>query len=369
MELILSFFHSFVLLFSEGDKPSLLSVNPGLIIWTMVVFVLFVLLLKKLAWKPLIGALNQREESILNAIENAEKLNKEAEQLIEQNKKNLADANAQSMKIINESKDAANKVREDLIQKANEDARKILDNAKMEIEKQKESALSEMKDKISEIAVQAAEKIISENLDAKKQRELIGDFLSKVTKTNVMVNSKIARRYSTALLEEADRQSLTDVIVKDAAVVIKAINDSRELQLFFQSPVIDKDKKLSIVTEIFKGKINQLSFSLISLMVSRKREAETKNVFEDFLELRDERNGIAKAEVVTAVELTEEEKKDIKLKIDHYSKLNSLPTFKVDKSVIGGFKIKIKDTILDASIKRQLELLLKKFKEGGVSLN
>jgi ATP synthase, F0 subunit b len=148
----------------------------------MVVFVLFVLLLKKLAWKPLIGALNQREESILNAIENAEKLNKEAEQLIEQNKKNLADANAQSMKIINESKDAANKVREDLIQKANEDARKILDNAKMEIEKQKESALSEMKDKISEIAVQAAEKIISENLDAKKQRELIGDFLSKVTK-------------------------------------------------------------------------------------------------------------------------------------------------------------------------------------------
>ncbi|KAA0207945.1 MAG: ATP synthase F1 subunit delta [Ignavibacteriaceae bacterium] len=184
-----------------------------------------------------------------------------------------------------------------------------------------------------------------------------------------MVNSKIARRYSTALLEEADRQSLTDVIVKDAAVVIKAINDSRELQLFFQSPVIDKDKKLSIVTEIFKGKINQLSFSLISLMVSRKREAETKNVFEDFLELRDERNGIAKAEVVTAVELTEEEKKDIKLKIDHYSKLNSLPTFKVDKSVIGGFKIKIKDTILDASIKRQLELLLKKFKEGGVSLN
>ena len=182
MELILSFFHSFVLLFSEGDKPSLLSVNPGLIIWTMVVFVLFVLLLKKLAWKPLIGALNQREESILNAIENAEKLNKEAEQLIEQNKKNLADANAQSMKIINESKDAANKVREDLIQKANEDARKILDNAKMELEKQKESALSEMKDKISEIAVQAAEKIISENLDAKKQRELIGDFLSKVTK-------------------------------------------------------------------------------------------------------------------------------------------------------------------------------------------
>lgn len=182
MELLLSFFHSFVLLYAEGDKPSLLSVNPGLIIWTIVIFLLFVFLLKKLAWKPLLGALTQREQSILNAIENAEKLNKEAELLIEQNKKNIADANAQSMKIINESKDIANKVREELIQKANEDSRKMLENAKAEIEKQKDSALNELKDKISDIAVQAAGKIIAENLDANKQKELIGEFLSKVTK-------------------------------------------------------------------------------------------------------------------------------------------------------------------------------------------
>lgn len=182
MELLLSFFHSFVLLYFQGDKPSLLSVNPGLIIWTIVIFLLFVFLLKKLAWKPMLGALNQREQSILNAIDNAEKLNKEAALLIEQNKKNLADANAQSMKIINESKDIANKVREELIQKANEDSRKMLEYAKAEIDKQKDAALNEMKDKISDIAVQAAGKIIAENLDANKQRELISDFLTKVTK-------------------------------------------------------------------------------------------------------------------------------------------------------------------------------------------
>lgn len=130
----------------------------------------------------MLGALNQREQSILNAIDNAEKLNKEAALLIEQNKKNLADANAQSMKIINESKDIANKVRDELIQKANEDSRKMLEYAKAEIDKQKDAALNEMKDKISDIAVQAAGKIIAENLDANKQRELISDFLTKVTK-------------------------------------------------------------------------------------------------------------------------------------------------------------------------------------------
>lgn len=182
MELLLSFFHSFVLLYVDSDKPSLLSVNPGLIIWTIVIFLLFVFLLKKMAWKPLLGALNQREQSILNAIENAEKLNQEAALLIEQNKKNIADANAQSMKIINESKDIANKVREELIQKANEDSRKMLDNAKAEIEKQKDAALNELRDKISDIAVQAAGKIIAENLDANKQKELISEFLTKVTK-------------------------------------------------------------------------------------------------------------------------------------------------------------------------------------------
>ena len=164
----------------EHEKPSLLSVNPGLIIWTIVIFVLLLILLRKIAWTPLLGALNTREESIKNSLDNAEKLKKEAEELIEQNKKNLAEANAKSMEIINQAKEVANKLGDELKQKANEDAQKIIEQAKAEIEQQKNSAMDDLKDKISDIAIEAAEKIISESLDKEKQKKLVNDFLSKV---------------------------------------------------------------------------------------------------------------------------------------------------------------------------------------------
>lgn len=171
-----------LLMAPEGEKPSLLSANPGLIIWTIIIFTLLLILLKKIAWGPLIKALNDRENTIQNAIVNAENLNKEAQRLIEENKKNLSEANAQSMKIIGEAKDMANKLRDEIVSKANEDSRKVIDQAKKEIEQQKESALNDLKDKISDIAINAAEKIIAETLDKDKQKKLIQDFLTQVPK-------------------------------------------------------------------------------------------------------------------------------------------------------------------------------------------
>ncbi|TRZ51154.1 ATP synthase F0 subunit B [bacterium] len=164
------------------EKPSLLSVNPGLIIWTIVIFVLLLILLRKIAWGPLIKALNTREETIKSAMENAEKQNREAQELMEQNRKNLSEANAQSMKVINEAKDLAVKVKEDIINKANEEAGKIINQAKDQINGMKETAIEQMKDEISDIAVKAAEKIINANLDPKKQKALINDFLGKISK-------------------------------------------------------------------------------------------------------------------------------------------------------------------------------------------
>ena len=86
--------YSLILLLSEGgdEKPMLLSVNPGLIIWQMIIFILLLFILRKIAWKPLLTALHTREQSIKDTIDQAELLKKDAEQLIEQNKKNLAEA-------------------------------------------------------------------------------------------------------------------------------------------------------------------------------------------------------------------------------------------------------------------------------------
>lgn len=174
-----------ILLLSGGDgheKPSLLSVNPGLIIWTIIIFVLLLLLLWKVAWGPLIKALHNREETIKTSLENAEKQTKEAQELLEQNRKTLAEATSQAQKIINDGREMANKLRDDIVNKANEESRKVVEQAKLEIEQQKATALEQMKGEIADIAIRAAEKIIDETLDAKKQKKIIDDFINRIPK-------------------------------------------------------------------------------------------------------------------------------------------------------------------------------------------
>jgi F-type H+-transporting ATPase subunit b len=172
-----------ILLFSgsEGHKEfGLLSVNPGLIIWTIIIFVLVLLVLRKFAWKPLLKALNKREDTIKNALDNAEKLNKEAKELMEENKKNLDEAARQSMIIINEAKEIAKKEKDNIISKANEESKKIIDRIKQEIENERESAMEQMRDQISDLVIKAAEKVINENLDTPKQKKIVDDFMNRI---------------------------------------------------------------------------------------------------------------------------------------------------------------------------------------------
>ena len=94
-----------------------------------------------------------------------------------------------------------------------------------------------------------------------------------------------------------------------------------------------------------------------------------QGIFEDFINLRKEKEGIVDVLVKTSIQLNDDEKLKMKQKIDSYTKLKSDLTFEIDNSIIGGFVAKINDTILDASIKRQLERLKEKFKQGDFILN
>lgn len=171
-----------IFLSEEGHKPSLLDVNPGLIVWTIIIFTILLLVLYKIAWKPMLKALNNREEYIKTALENADKQNKEAANVLEQNKKIIAEANSQAMSIIHDGKEAALKIKNEIIEKANEEYKKMLENAKKEIETQKETTLENMKNDIVNIAIKAAEKIITENLDSEKNLKIVNNFISQIPK-------------------------------------------------------------------------------------------------------------------------------------------------------------------------------------------
>ena len=158
----------------------LLEVNPGLIIWTIVTFIVLLVLLRLTAWKPILGALQKREENIRSSLEQAEKARDDAERILQENKKNLAQAEEQVQKVLKEGRAMAEKMRQDLIVRANDESKRMIDNAKEQIEREKQDALKELRKEVASLAIQAASKILDENLDENKQKKIIDTFIDEL---------------------------------------------------------------------------------------------------------------------------------------------------------------------------------------------
>jgi F-type H+-transporting ATPase subunit b len=160
----------------------MLEPNPGLIIWTIVTFVLLLIVLRKFAWKPLLTALHDRESSIRGTLEHAENAKAEAERILEENRKQLAKAGEEAQKILAEGRALGDRLRSEIVEQANQASRRMVDQARLEIERDKESAIAQLRGEVAALAIQAAEKILNETLDAQKHRALIDDSISKLPK-------------------------------------------------------------------------------------------------------------------------------------------------------------------------------------------
>ena len=151
----------------------MLDLNPGLIIWTIVTFLVAMLILRRFAWKPLLGALAAREEKIRTQLERAEHAQAEAERLLEEHRRELAAAEEQSQRIIREGRTLAEQMKSDIVEKANTSARLLIDQAKGEIQREKDSALEDLRAEVADLAIMAAGKILDANLDTPKQRQMV----------------------------------------------------------------------------------------------------------------------------------------------------------------------------------------------------
>jgi len=161
---------------------SLVDVNPGLIFWTVITFIILLFVLKKVAWKPILSALNEREAAIKESLEKAEKAKEEAQKILQENQASLLKAEEESKKIIEQSRQYADKLKEQMLQESREQAQKIIDDASAQIEEKKEAAFNELKTRVAEIAINAAEKILKENLNQDSHRKLVDRYIEDITK-------------------------------------------------------------------------------------------------------------------------------------------------------------------------------------------
>ncbi|MEN8192395.1 MAG: F0F1 ATP synthase subunit B [Bacteroidota bacterium] len=170
------------LAFSGGPQGGLLDVNPGLIVWVTLTFIVLLFVLKKLAWSPILNSLNEREEFIKNSLENAEKAQQEAEKLLQENKANLAKAEEEAQKVIAEGREYSEKIKNQMLEESKNEASKMIKEATSEIERKNQEAFNNLKDQVAEIAIEAAEKIIRSSLDKEKQKEIIDNYLKDLNK-------------------------------------------------------------------------------------------------------------------------------------------------------------------------------------------
>ena len=154
----------------------------GLFFWQTLLFVLLLLLLKKYAWKPMLAAVNDREEGIKNALDSAEKAKLEMQNLQADNQKLLKEARSEREAMLKEAREIKNKMIEDAKDQAKEEAGKLVAQAQASIETEKKAAIAELKSQVANLSIEIAEKVVREELSNKdKQIKLVESMLGEAT--------------------------------------------------------------------------------------------------------------------------------------------------------------------------------------------
>lgn len=184
-----------------------------------------------------------------------------------------------------------------------------------------------------------------------------------------MADFRILHRYATSLLETAIEKNNLDIVTTDIKLLVDTLDKNRHLQLMLDSPIVRPETKLSVMKEIFSNKISKDSMAFVEFIIVKRRESLLNSICKRFLELQDDHLGIANVFVTTSTEFSDVQKNVLQNKLEKILDKKVRLNFKTDEKLVGGFIAKVDDTLYDASIRHQLELLKKQFLTGDISLN
>ncbi len=151
----------------------------GLVVWATVVFLTLLFILGKFAWKPILNALNEREQKITDSLELADRTRREMENIKADNEKMLKEASIERDKILKEAKEMRDSIVATAKKSADEEGRRMIAQAKDSIEKEKSAAMAELKNLSATIGVEIAEKILRKKLESNTEQDaLIADYIN-----------------------------------------------------------------------------------------------------------------------------------------------------------------------------------------------
>ena len=158
---------------SGSAGSGLFSIDPGLSIWTWVVFGLLFIVLRKYAWRPMMDSVKEREQTMAKAVEEAKKTREALEQIAAKQEAAFQEAREEARRIIDDGRKTAEAASQSINEKAVQEAKRTLDDARKQIGDEKERVLSEIRKQSVDLIINASEKLITVSLDDEAHRKIV----------------------------------------------------------------------------------------------------------------------------------------------------------------------------------------------------
>lgn len=169
-----------------------------------------------------------------------------------------------------------------------------------------------------------------------------------------MVRSRVSKRYARALFEFVEEGEQLEIVEKDLSELKKNYETSDEFLTLLESPVIHTSEKKRVFGDLFRKKFHTKTLNFLDLLLDKNREALLPQIIEDFLMLLDEKKGVIRGQLFTAYPFHDNQLKSLKTRLDKITGKNVILVQKVNSDLLGGFIVRMNDTVIDASLKNQL---------------
>jgi F-type H+-transporting ATPase subunit b len=164
----------------ESTKTDLLTPNGGLMVWTLVIFILLWIILSKAAFKPITAAVEAREAALQDAIDAAKRDRDDAARLLTEQRTQIAAARDEAQRIIVEGRAVGEQLRTKMLEETRVEQQTMLERARTEIASERDRAIAELRREAVDLAIAGASKVIEKNLDDTANREIVERFLASL---------------------------------------------------------------------------------------------------------------------------------------------------------------------------------------------
>lgn len=176
-----------------------------------------------------------------------------------------------------------------------------------------------------------------------------------------MKNKKTAHRYAHALLGMANDKKLLDRTYEDVMHLHSVIGQSEDFRTFLKNPIINHLQKKNTIKALFENNVSREVLEFLNVLCMKNREDILDEIIDEFIELRNEQLGLVKAEVVSVIDLDSKQIEILTNKLAALTGKTPQLHFSKDPKLVGGFLVRIGDTVIDGSVRHQLERLKDQF--------